>query len=127
MKKLYAFTALAALLLAGPAFAATASTNTESRVETDADGGYTAKEKAEITSPNGTVRERTTTKTVDIDRNGARETKVKVKSSTDPKGLFNKTSTETVDKETQKDGKIEYKHKKTVDGKTVEEEQETRP
>ncbi|MDP9128057.1 MAG: hypothetical protein M3N08_07355 [Pseudomonadota bacterium] len=125
MKKLYALTALSALLASSPVLADDAVSNqTKSTYQPLANGGFEAKDSVEHTNANGTSTAETVDKKVSIDKNGNKETTVDVKASTDPKGLMNKTTTEVHDKAIEKDGKEEYKHKKTVNGKTVEETDE---
>lgn len=125
MKKLYALTALSALLAAGPALADdSVSNNATSTYKPTSNGGYEAKDSVEHTDANGTTTNSSIKKTVDVDSHGNTTTTVDTKKSTDPKGLMNKTTTETHDKSTVKDGKTEYTHKKTVDGKTVEQTDE---
>lgn len=124
-KTIFAFAALAAFMIVTPSFAASTDNSTETSFDAKDNGGYVAKEKAESTDANGTTVKHNTTKKVDVDNKGNKETTVDIKSSNDPKGLFNKTSTEVKNKAVEKDGKTEYSHKKIVNGKTVEENNDT--
>jgi hypothetical protein len=125
--KILAFTALSALLMAGPALADTSQdTKTESSVQTKDNGGYVEKNSTTSTDAAGTTHEQDKTKKVTVDSNGNKTSKVDIQTSTDPKGLFNKTTTETKDTTTEKNGGVSYDHAKTVNGKTVEEDSQTK-
>jgi hypothetical protein len=119
--KLFALAALSSLLVTLPAMAETTTdSKSETKIESTSNGGYTVKDKAEKTDPNGTVTTEESTKDVDVDSKGNKTTKVDIKNTSDPKGLFNKQTTEIKNKSVDKDGKSEYSHKKTVNGTDVE-------
>lgn len=125
-KLLTLFTAIALAATAAPAFAAddTATTKSETKVESDSDGNYSRDTTVENEDEAGTTTKGHTKVKVKHDRHGNVKKTVQNKSSTDPEGLMNKTTAKddtTVEENT--DGSTSYKHKRKVNGKAVEDEQ----
>lgn len=120
-------TTVAAFALSAPAFAAEKETfESKTKVEKKADGDYKETTKSSATNAAGTTTTTEKKVDVDVDSKGNVDTSVKTEVTTDPKGLMNKETTKTKDTEnTKADGSVEVKHKKTVNGKTVEETEDT--
>lgn len=113
---------VAAFALSAPAFAAdTTSYESNTKIEKDADGDYSAKSKTENTDSAGTTSTSEKKVDVDVDSKGNVDKTVKSEETTDPKGLMNKKTVKTKDTaKTKADGTVETKHKKTVNGHTTE-------
>jgi hypothetical protein len=110
-----------ALAAAVPAYAADASSDTETKMERKDDGGYKAETTSKSEDSAGTASKSEKKVELDVDSKGNTEKTVTTEDSTDPKGLFNKKKTTTKDTVKHKNGKTVVKHKKKIDGDTVEE------
>src|ERR1700729_2499978 len=91
---------------AAPAFAAdTASTTSDTKVESDANGNYQKTSTSESTDAAGTTTEDSTKVKVKHNSDGSYKKSVVNESSNDPKGLFNKTTAKsTTTEEKNADG-----------------------
>jgi hypothetical protein len=122
-------TALAVLSLSTAAYAADVSTNVKTDLKVKSDASGSNYDKTTKTEQNDSAD--TTTKTNDevkvkTDAEGNVKKTVETTTTTDPKGLMNKsTAKSTTTTEENADGTTSYKHKKKVDGKVVEENNQT--
>lgn len=123
MKKVL-LTTLAGIALATPAFAADSNYKTETEIERSDDGSYKKTVKAEHDSEAGLVSSETTTE-LDVKADGNSVKKVVTKDVDDPKGLLNKQTTKTETKVEVDDGEVTKSATKTVNGRTVEEHEES--
>jgi hypothetical protein len=116
---------VAALALTTPTFAADKDTyNSQTKVESDANGNYKESDKTEKTDASGThIQE----KKVDVDTDGKGNTDKSVTTKkVHKKGWFKKHSVKTKDTEnTKSDGTVSTTHKKVVNGTTVEDSNRT--
>jgi len=119
-RTLLLFTAVNALALATPVFAADTETyDSHVKVQNDGNGNYKENDKTESTDASGThIEEKKVDQ--DVDSRGNVDKSVTT-SNVHKKGWFKKNSTKTKDTEkTESDGTVKTTHKKVINGTTVE-------
>ena len=121
MKKTTIFlTAVLALALSAPAFAADTEYKSETTVKQGDNGDVKADTKTEQTDQSGTTTTNESQEKIDKESNGDYTKKVETESKRDPKGLFNTKKTKTKDTVKKRGHKITKEHIKKENGTTTQ-------